>query len=112
MPFTMHFSYKICKYMQCICKYRKRVKICKICSYKYRLTAFRGSKTDIYEVSYRYGNPVAICIFAYFQALIITFKKNKQRNYFSGSLGAGAKERQFTFPAHMKNWNVTHHTDS
>src|SRR5258705_8028538 len=46
--------------------------ICEICSYKYRLTAFRGSKTDIYEVSYRYGNPVAICIFAYFQALVIT----------------------------------------
>ena len=43
--------------------------ICEICSYKYRLTAFRGSKTDIYEVSYRYGNPVAICIIAYFQAL-------------------------------------------
>src|SRR5258705_8248971 len=49
--------------------------ICKICSYKYRLTAFRASKTDIYEVSYRYGNPVAICIFAYFQALLITIPR-------------------------------------
>src|SRR5258705_8380355 len=64
------FSYKICKYMQCIIP--EKGQICKICSYKYRLTAFRASKTDIYEVSYRYGNPAAICIFEYFQALVMT----------------------------------------